>query len=273
MSAPIDHTREIPYGDLPRPAISVIIPAYDDASGVMTAINSLQAMASHDQPIQYIVADDASPHVDLRGVVPADRAQVIRGYHNCGFAGNCHRGANISMGHILLFMNQDAYAVPQWSQDWDQHLLAAFQREDVGIVGARLLFPDGRIQSAGGLFDARVQPFHRHLGYSNPHHPDVATAGEVPWVTGAALAIRADVWFKLGGFDLSYERGYFEDVDLCLKVQDAGYVVWYEPRWTLVHSVGSTGGSPYFQQNARLFHARWANRLTPDDIAVRVNFW
>jgi GT2 family glycosyltransferase len=74
----------------------------------------------------------------------------------------------------------------------------------------------------------------------------------------------------LGGFDEGYERAYFEDADLCLRAREAGARIRYQPTCTLLHSVGSTGGSPYFMKNARRFKQTWidsgkvkAGTLTP----------
>jgi GT2 family glycosyltransferase len=152
---------------------------------------------------------------------------------------------------------------------WDTALLSAFDDPTVGIVGARLLFPDNRIQNAGGVFDALSQPTHRCLGWSNPHHAECSTRQEVQWTTGAALAIRTSLFVQLRGFDESY-RMYWEDTDLCMRARQAGYKIMFEPTCTLIHQVGSTGGSPHFAAGARLFKQRWidngivkAGTLTP----------
>lgn len=194
---------------------------------------------------------------------------------NGGFAVNCNAGAVRATGDVLFFVNQDVYAVQEWSQSWDAAILEPFNDPKVGIVGARLLTPIGTIQSAGGVFDTAAQPVHRCLGYSNPHHPEVATPREVEWVTGAALAIRRDLWIQLGGFDTIYERGYFEDVDICMRAREAGLSVWYEPRCTLFHAVGSTGGNPRFAANARLWRDRWvySGKVKAGTTLATIRYW
>lgn len=252
--------------------LSVIIPAYNDLASVLMALNSLQAMAS--APHEYIVQDDASPDVFYPALIPGAIASVQRNATNAGFGQNCNAGAARASGDVLFFVNQDVYGVYGWSEGWDAALLQAFDNADVGIVGARLLFPDGKVQNAGGAFDARSQPYHRYLGYANPHVPDVATCGPVEWTTGAALAIRRDVFMQVGGFDAAY-RAYFEDVDLCLKARAAGFDVWYEPACTLIHRVGSTGGSPHFARSAATFKQRWVDtgQIKPAVYAVKERFW
>lgn len=252
--------------------LSIIIPAYNHLDKVMTCLNSLQALASarHD----YVVQDDASPEVYYPAVMPPMVARVGRNEVNLGFAGNVNAGAERApSADVLFIVNQDVFGVPEWSSGWDAALLEAFNDPAVGIVGARLLFPNGCIQNAGGLFDAKKQPFHRCLGWRNPLHPECNTPETVSWTTGAAFAVRGELWRQLGGFDLSYGRGYFEDVDFCVRAQLFGWRVWYEPRLTLIHEVGSTGGNPDFLKNARYFIEKWQSVITPDEQAVRENFW
>ena len=254
--------------------ISVIIPAYNDGVGVMTALNSLQVTAT--APQQYLVQDDASPQLICSAVVPPAVASVERNERNLGFPGNCNAGARRAKGDILLFLNQDVYAVPDLSTGWDQALIEAFSDPDIGIVGPRLLFPDGRIQSAGGLYDAKCQPYHRCIGYTDHDHHEVSTPRDVSWTTGAALAIRRWLFEDIGGFATDYVDGYFEDVDLCCRVRYERHMrVRYEPRATLIHSVGSTGGNPYFSDNARLWYQRWVDskQVTPDTSGVYERFW
>lgn len=253
--------------------LSVIIPFYNQLDEALTCINSLQALAS--EPHEYLVQDDASPNVFAPAVIPSAIASVERNETNRGFAANVNAAARRATGDILFIVNQDVYGVHGVSNAWDSALLAPFQREGVGIVGARLLYPDGRVQNAGGLFDAHGQPFHRCLGWSNIHHPDISRAREVSWTTGAALAIRRDVWQQVGGFDEAYGRGYYEDVDTCLKARQAGFKVWYEPSVTLIHKVGTTGGNPDFMRNAWLFKSRWVDtgKITPDEPTIRERWW
>lgn len=254
--------------------LTIIIPTYNHLTDVLTCLNALQALAAGDH--DYLVQDDASTAYLAPAVIPPSLAQVERNAHNLGFVENANAGARRAAdSDVLFFVNQDVYGVPDWSTGWDAALLAPFSDPQVGIVGARLLFPDGSIQSAGGLIDAGGAPFHRCLGYSNPQHREVATRRPVTWVTGAALAIRRDLFEQIGGFDPHYAPSYFEDVDACLKVRDRGYTIVYEPACTLIHRVGSTGGSPQFGRSAHRFAERWvaSGRVTPDVPVQKVRYW
>ncbi len=263
------------------PSISCIIPAYNHLAEVLACLTSLQAFASKTVPIEFIVADDCSNEVFLPAVIPHCAAKVIRRPENGGFAANANTGASFATGDILFFVNQDVLAVgldadgQPLSQDWDIALVNAFNDPLVGIVGAKLLFPDGRVQNAGGLYDSRCQPFHIGLGYSNHRYWEVNTPREVSWTTAAAIAIRSEVFKQLGGFDEAYERGYFEDVEIAVKARLAGFKVWYEPRCAFVHTVGTSGGSPTFAKNAVLFRERWVDTkiVKPDVEVVKERFW
>lgn len=255
--------------------ISVVIPAYRNLQDVLTCLNSLQATASDFRAIQWIIQDDASPEIDFRLLIPPYVASVERNEVNKGFGGNCNAGAARAAGDIIVFCNQDIVADGNLSRGWDTVISAAFEDASVGIVGARLLFPDGKVQSAGGIFDAGCAPVHRCLGYSDLTNWEVNTPETVAWATGAFLAIRRELFQAVGRFDERYGQGYFEDVALCLKVRELGYKTWYEPRVSFVHKVGSTGGSPHFYQNAQLFRKEWVitNKIKPDLPVATVRYW
>lgn len=260
--------------------LSIIIPAYNALADVLRCLNTLHATrhTDTDTDAEFLVQDDASPLYDLRDLIPPALANVERNAKNLGFAGNANAGAKRASGEALLFCNQDVYAGPEISAGWDAVLLHAFDDPQVGIAAPRLLFPDGRVQSVGGGFDARGQPFHTCLGWANPGHPQASRRRAVGWVTGAALAIRRDLFEQIGGFDTGYAGGYFEDVDLCCAARKLGYTVLIDPAATLVHTVGSSGGNPAgFRQNALRFKARWVDTesafVKPDVPAVMARYW
>lgn len=256
--------------------LSVVIPLYNGLAQTLRALNTLQGAAA--VPHEYIVQDDCGQYAaDIRLCFHPAQGVIDVNAQNLGFAGNCNAGAARASGDILLFLNQDVFAAMPISHQWDVGIVKPFVLDDaVGIVGARLLFPDSSIQSAGGLYDARCQPYHRCLGYSDPEYHEVATPREVSWVTGAALAIRRDLFNQMGGFDTAYVGGYFEDVSLCASVRELGYKVWYEPGCTLIHEVGSTGGNPNnFGANALRFKTQWVDtgKIKPDENVVMAGYW
>lgn len=268
--------------------LCVIIPAYERIADVLLCLNSLRALqyaprhyygefnSVPEHRVAYHIQDDASPSVNFEPLIPREIASCTRNTQNLGFAGNCNLGGFEAIQQyqpdILLFCNQDVYATNERSRGWDAALLAAFDDPGVGIVAPRLLFPTGQIQSVGGVFDTYGQPVHRCLNWTNPRALD--TAEDVMWATGAALAVRVGLFAQLGGFDEGY-RMYFEDVDLCLRAREAGFRVRYTPACTLMHRVGSTGGSPHFAASARRFKAQWVDsgKVKPGTLQPTGRYW
>lgn len=144
------------------------------------------------------------------------------------FAENCNEGASRAYRDHLLFLNDDT--IPQLG--WAESMLAATTHAP--LVGARLLYPDGRVQHSGILFDADppiLTP--RNRTWDVP-------SGPVSAVTGAALLITAALFDELGGFDTGYRNGN-EDVDLCLRATVLGYPIWYCAEATIIHHESASG--------------------------------
>lgn len=172
-----------------------------------------------------------------------------------------------------MILNQDTVALmPGWAGDIFR--LFGVPVFNVGLVGPKLLFGNGAIQSCGGLFDAGKGPYHRYLGWQDKDDRRVNRTEIVKWTTGAAMMLRTEDFWACGGLDESYRRGYFEDVDLCMKVRfNLGKEIWYCAEAEFGHDPGSTGGNPeFFMANSRLFHSRWDSKIIPDTQQVFVNF-
>ena len=171
--------------------------------------------------------------------------------------------ANAANGSVLLFLNDDVEPV---HVDWLRRMLGQIQRPEVGVVGARLLYPSGAIQHAGialGMsLDGAGHPgrflFHSDL------FPWLDITRNVTAVTGACLGIRKAVFEQLGGLDPQFPLDY-NDVDLCLRAGQQGYLVLYEAGAVLRHreSASRAGGIQYRERT--IFHRRWASLLSQPD--------
>lgn len=204
---------------------------------------------------------------------------------NLGFAGNVNRAAARAKGDYLLLLNQDVRALPMaddapvvcelLNPGWADVMLRVFgQHENVGIVGPRLIFPTGHVQSVGGIFDAGKGPYHRYLGWADPTDRRINMTEKVSWITGAAIMIKREDFYAVGGLrgDL-YPGGYFEDVHLCMDVRTKlNKDIWYCAESTLVHQAGSSGGNPKFMHNSITFHKIWDAMIMPDTNIVFVNY-
>jgi GT2 family glycosyltransferase len=249
--------------------LSVIIPAYNHAHDVMRCYQSVRATTDPTRT-EVLIQDDCSP--DYLGPILFGPL-CERNPRNLGFPANCNAGARRAAGDVILLLNQDTFTV---QPGWDALLLDFFaQTERAGVAGPTLLFPDGRVQSVGGEFDAACQPYHVALGAANPEWAPINTPRPVPWITAAAFAVRRACWESLGGFDEAYVGGYFEDVDFCVRAQLAGWQVWHRPDIRFFHEVGSTGGNPRLMQNALRFKAQFVDThlVTPDCSWIQEHFW
>jgi GT2 family glycosyltransferase len=147
------------------------------------------------------------------------------------FAENCNGGASLAATDILIFLNDDTK--PD-QDDWIDRLLDPFQWPTVGIVGARLIYPNGALQHTGVYLENDATGIvARNRTWDSP-------SGPVDAVTGAVFAIRASIFRELNGFDTAFRNGY-EDIDLCLRARQAGHTIWYQAECTVIHHEHQSG--------------------------------
>ena len=155
------------------------------------------------------------------------------------FAENCNVGAAQTDNEILIFLNDDT-KIDQ--DDWIEKLTSPFENPKVGATGCRLIYPDGKIQHSGVYFDT---PDGILTAYNRTWDTDT---GPVAAVTGACLAIRRTLFEQLEGFDTEFRNGY-EDVDLCLRIHQAGYTIVYVAECTLIHHESQSGAARWEHVN------------------------
>ena len=165
-------------------------------------------------------------------------------------------------GDVLVFLNDD---VEPLRPDWLAALVSHLELEQVGVVGGKLLYPTGAIQHAGvavGIGDGAGH-VNRYM-YKGVYWTWVDETRNVSAVTGACLAIRAQLFRRLGGFDVLFPNNY-NDVDLCLRAQEAGYRVVYEPAALLRHYEGQTRKLYVGYMEREKFYARWHRVVDQSD--------
>lgn len=173
----------------------------------------------------------------------ATQRVAVRCDRNRGFAAACNMGAQYASGDVLVFLNNDTE--PQ--RGWLPPLVAGL--DQYAVAGARLTYPDGRIQHSGVAVDFTRPPGAEAWGL----HDDGPT-GMRDAVTGACLAIKRDDFLALGGFDTGYWNGY-EDVDLCLKAGGA----WYVAESNVIHHESQSGPERWraVSENVHRLRAKW----------------
>ncbi len=195
--------------------------------------------------------------------------RLIRQPRNLGYLRTCNEAARLATGAHLLFLNNDTEPCAGWL---DAMLALANARPDAGAVGAKLVYPDGRLQEAGGIIWNDATGWNYGRG-DNPEKPEYNYVREVDYCSGAALLVPRAVFAALGGFDPCYAPAYFEDSDLAFRLREAGYKVLYEPRAVVVHHEGVSHGTDprhgvkaYQEINRGTFVARWAAILATQHV-------
>jgi spore maturation protein CgeB len=236
--------------------VSIVIPVFNRAELTQGCLEALAANTAGS--FEVIVVDNGSTDSTdelLRRFEPV--IQVLRMGENLGFARACNAGAALAKGRYVVFLNNDTLPRPGWLAAM---VVAAEVDPQVGVVGSRLLYPDGTIQHAGIGFNADFEPVHLHQGVPGDA-PEVTRDHDCEALTGACLLLPRAFFHELGGFDEGY-RMYFEDVDLCLRARAAGRRVRYAAGSVLIHlergSSASFGAAYKLNRESReRFRARW----------------
>lgn len=245
------------------PRASLVIPVHGAFAHTLAC---LRALAAH-QPraaFEVIVVDDASPDDTLARLEQIGGIRVHARERNGGFIAACSDGAALACGDCLVFLNNDTVPQPGWLDA----LLGTFEQHPrTGLVGAKLVYPDGRLQEAGGVVFADGSGWN----YGRNESPDdcrYAYVRDADYCSGAAIAIRRELFERLGGFDPRYAPAYYEDTDLAFAVRAAGLRVLYQPAAVVVHDEGATSGTDLAQgpkaaqvRNQSVFAQKWQDAL------------
>lgn len=207
-----------------------------------------------------IVADNASTDDTaawLKEHAPTARHVVLD--DNYGYCGGNNRAAEHATGEFLLFLNNDVNVSP----DWLDTLAPAFENPDIAVVQPKLrAIQDPKsfeyAGASGGYIDRHGYPFCRGRIFETVEqdHGQYDDARAIFWASGAAFAIRSEVFQELTGFDEDFEF-HMEEIDLCWRVQNRGYTVWVEPSSVIYH----LGGGSLEPMNPRKTYYNYRNNL------------
>lgn len=247
-----------------RPAVSIIIPVYNQIHYTYACLRSILEHTD-DVPYEVIIADDVSTDATRDLERYAQGVSVCRNETNQGFLKNCNHAAKTARGRYLMFLNNDT----QVTKGWLRHLVDLIESDSsIGMVGSKLVYPDGRLQEAGGIIwrDGSGWNYGR---LDDPEKPEYNYVKDVDYISGAAILLSQNLWKQIGGFDERFAPAYCEDSDLAFEVRKAGYRVVYQPLSRVIHFEGISNGTDvegsglkrYQVENGRKLKEKWAPQL------------
>ena len=220
-----------------KPKVSIIIPVYNQIEYTYKCLLSI-AKNTNDVDYEVIIGDDVS--VDGTRILEAyvEDLTIIRNKKNLRFLRNCNNATKYAQGEYIFFLNNDT----EVTKNWLSSLINLIESDDtIGIVGSKLIFPDGRLQEAGGIIysDGTGCNYGKFDDASKPQYNYVR---DVDYISGAAIMLSKKLWNEIGGFDDTFAPAYCEDSDLAFEVRKRGLRVVYQPESVVIHYEGVSNG-------------------------------
>lgn len=250
------------------PTVSIVVTAYgrfEETLACLKAIRRADTSASY----EVIVIEDCSGEREMARFRSIPGLRYYANAENLGFLKSANQALDLARGEYVHFLNNDALVRPGWL-DALLRTFAIFH--ECGIAGSKLVYPDGRLQEAGGIVwsDGNACNFGRG---DAPDKPMYELAHETDYVSGASLMIPAKLLRALGGFDERYSPAYYEDTDLAYRIREAGRKVYVQPASVVVHQEGlSHGTDPEVgikasqTRNRDVFLSRWRETLEREQL-------
>lgn len=237
--------------------VSIIIPVYNQFG---YTYNCLKSILQNTVSVAYeiIVADDCSADETRELERYVSGIQVIHNDVNMNFLGNCNNAAKHASGKYLVFLNNDT----QVQYNWLMPLVHTFEeKQDTGIAGSKLIYPDGTLWEAGGIVWSSGEALNYGRG-EGANAPEYNYVREVDYISGASIMISKELWESIGGFDSRFAPAYYEDTDLAFEVRKRKKKVIYQPDSVVVH-FGSVSNSTnnYIKRNRAVFYEKWKDVL------------
>ena len=273
---------QIKYPINGEPLISIVIPNKDHVEDLRRCITSIEKKSTW-KNYEIVVVENNSVEQSIRDYYkelesdPKVKIVTYEGGFNYSKINNA--GVKETKGEYLLFLNNDTEVI---SPDWMEQLLMYAQRKDVGAVGAKLYYADNTIQHAGVVIGLGAHRSAGHTHYKMPREHlgymgRLCYAQDVTAVTGACLMVKKSIYEEVDGLDESFTIS-LNDVDLCLKIREKGYLNIFTPFAELYHYESKTLGMEEgeklrrYERECAHFRDKWKEQLDAGDPYYNPNF-
>ncbi|MEM4523447.1 MAG: glycosyltransferase, partial [Nitrososphaeria archaeon] len=264
----------IRYRIMGNPKVSIIIPTKDKVEFLRKCVESVLNKTTY-QNYEIVIVDNNSQEDKTfeyyREIENNPKIRIIQYKKPFNFSAIINFAVSKIESEYLLFLNNDTEVItPEWLSAMLEHI----QRKEVGAVGAKLLYPNGRIQHCGvilGLGSGKHKvPGHIFRGFPDPvRHPSADVIRNFSAVTAACMLTKKSVFEEVGGFDEVNLPVAFNDVDYCLKLREKGYLIVYTPYAVLYHYEGLSRGrdelkNERFKREVEFMINKWGKVLEND---------
>ncbi|HEY3663920.1 MAG TPA: glycosyltransferase family 2 protein [Chthoniobacterales bacterium] len=256
------------------PRVSIIVPFRDRVELLQRCLESIRAHTEYPD-YEFVLVDNASQEKNtldfLKDLEHRGETRVLQDDGPFNFSRLTNRGAAAATGQILLFLNNDIEAT---EPDWLREMVSHAARPEVGAVGARLWFLDGTVQHGGvilGLGGVAGHAFPHLKRGRGGYFSRAQLQQNISAVTGACLAVRKELFEKIGPFDETNLSISFNDIDFCLRLSAAGYRNVWTPFANLIHAESASRGhqptkkeQTHFVKEATFMQRKWGFELLHD---------
>lgn len=246
-----------------EPLVSILIPNRDHREDLKRCVDSIREKTAYGNYEIIVIENNSSEAETFRfyGELEKDsRVRVITREGSFNYSAVNNAGFREAKGEYILLLNNDTEVI---NGGWLREMLMYAQREDVGAVGAKLYYPDGTIQHAGIGVGIKMLAGHLHRGFAGDdpgYYGRLCYAQDVSAVTAACMMIPRRVYEAVGGLDESFSL-VFNDVDLCLRIREAGYLIVWTPWAELIHYESKSRGPDEDTPAKKRFFIRETNRF------------
>lgn len=259
------------FPEVESPKISIILILYNRAELTLSCLYSI--LHNQFKSIEVVIVDNHSTDQTRELLQRIQGAKVILNSENLHFLLACNQASKIATGEYLLFLNNDAQLL---GDSLNIAIQTIESSENIGAVGGKIILPDGSLQEAGSI----IWQDGSCLGYGrgdSPHSPQYMYRRAVDYCSGAFLLTSRNLFLELGGFDEDYQPAYYEETDYCVRLQQQGKRIIYDPNIAVLHyefaSSSNKSSSDHaialMERNQQLLinkHQNWFKQQYPADL-------